>query len=113
MKKCPKCGTILDDTKKKCYMCGADLQAKPQIDFMNGFNDQIGAAVTKSQDNIFNSVPDISVKINEVVQESNDNAVFSNGSKPANFYKKEMDSLNSMQYDERTARRLQKRRGGS
>ena len=103
MKKCPKCGTILDDTKKKCYMCGADIQAKPQIDFMNGFNDQIGAAVTKGQDNIFNSVPDISVKIDEVVQKSNDNAVFSSGSKPADFYKKEMNSLNSMQYDERTA----------
>ena len=26
MKKCPKCGTILDDSKKTCYMCGTVLQ---------------------------------------------------------------------------------------
>lgn len=103
MKKCPKCGTILDDTKKKCYMCGSDIQLKPQIDFMNGFDDQIGAAVTKSQDNIFNSVPDISVKVNEVVESSSNNATFSSGSKPADFFKNEMNNLNSMQYDERTA----------
>lgn len=103
MKKCPKCGTILDDTKKKCYMCGADVQLKPQIDFMNGFDDQIGAAVTKGQDNVFNSVPDISVKVNEVVEKSNNNATFTSGSKTADFYKNEMNSLNGLQYDERTA----------
>ena len=103
MKKCPKCGTILDDTKKKCYMCGSDIQLKPQIDFMNGFDDQIGAAVTKSQDNVFNSVPDISVKVNEVVEKSNNNATFTSGSKPADFFQNQMNSLNSMQYDERTA----------
>lgn len=103
MKKCPKCGTILDDTKKKCYMCGSDIQLKPRIDFMNGFDDQIGAAVTKSQDNIFNSVPDISVKVNEVVENSNNNATFTSGSESADFFKNEMNNLNSMQYDERTA----------
>ena len=103
MKKCPKCGTILDDTKKKCYMCGSDIQIKPQIDFMNGFDDQIGAAVTKSQDNVFNSVPDISVKVHEVIEKSNNNATFSSGSSSADFYKNEMNSLNGMQYDERTA----------
>lgn len=31
MKKCPKCGTILDDSKKKCYMCGADLSKQVPI----------------------------------------------------------------------------------
>ena len=25
MQKCPNCGTILDDSKKTCYMCGTDL----------------------------------------------------------------------------------------
>ena len=80
MRKCPKCGTILDDTKKKCYMCGSDIQLKPQIDFMNGFDDQIGATVTKSQDNVFNSVPDISVKVQEVIEKSNNSATFTSGS---------------------------------
>lgn len=103
MRKCPKCGTILDDTKKKCYMCGSDIQLKPQIDFMNGFDDQIGATVTKSQDNVFNSVPDISVKVQEVIEKSNNSATFSSGSTSADFFKNEMNNLNSMQYDERTA----------
>lgn len=103
MKKCPKCGTILDDAKKKCYMCGSDIQQKTRIDFMNGFDDQIGAAVTKSQDNVFNSVPDISVKLNEVIEKSNNNATFTSGSSPADFYKNEMNSFNSGRYDERTA----------
>ena len=26
MQKCPKCGTILDDSKKQCYMCGTILK---------------------------------------------------------------------------------------
>ena len=56
MKKCPKCNTILDDSKNKCYMCGADLHSRNPIDFMGGFDDQIGATVTKSQDNVFNNV---------------------------------------------------------
>ena len=103
MRKCPKCGTILDDTKKKCYMCGSDIQLKPQIDFMNGFDDQIGATVTKSQDNVFNSVPDISVKVQEVIEKSNNSATFTSGSTSADFFKNEMNNLNSMQYDERTA----------
>ena len=87
MKKCPKCGTILDDSKKKCYMCGSDIQKKNPIDFMAGFDDQIGAAVTKGQDNVFNKVPDISVKINEVVNKSTNNATFSSGSSSADFFK--------------------------
>lgn len=104
MKKCPKCGTILDDVKKKCYMCGADIQVKNRLDFMSGFDDQIGAAVTKGQDNVFNAVPDISVKINDVVNDkANKNVAVSSESSSAEFFKNEMKSLNSMQYDERTA----------
>jgi hypothetical protein len=105
MRKCPKCGTILDDAKKKCYMCGSDIQVKTRVDFMKGFDDQVGATVTKSQDNVFNAVPDISVKLNDVVdnKSKNNNATFSSSSSSANFYKNEMQSLNSMQYDERTA----------
>lgn len=102
MKKCPKCGTILDDAKKKCYMCGADIQKKPQIDFMNGFDDQIGAAVTKGQDNVFNKVPDISVKVNDVVKNNSNNATFSSGSKSADFFKNQVGGSNGF-HDDRTA----------
>ena len=56
MKKCPKCGTILDDSKKKCYMCGTELSTNKNP-FGNGltFDNDIGATVTKNQDNVFNN----------------------------------------------------------
>lgn len=102
MKKCPKCGTILDDSKKKCYMCGADLQKSP-VDFSASFDSQIGATVTTSQDNVFNNVDNISVKVSEVINSSNKTATFSQDVSSSSFFKNELDSLNSMQYDERTA----------
>lgn len=103
MKKCPKCGTILDDSKKKCYMCGSDIQKKNPIDFMAGFDDQIGAAVTKGQDNVFNKVPDISVKINEVVNKSTNNATFSSGSSSADFFKNQVNNSPMQFHDDRTS----------
>ena len=102
MKKCPKCGTILDDSKKKCYMCGADLQKSP-VDFSASFDSQIGATVTKSQDNVFNNVDNISVKVSEVINNSNKTATFSQDASSSSFFKNEVDNLNSMKYDERTA----------
>ena len=54
MKKCPKCGTILDDSKKKCYMCGTEL-AKTSANFAESFNIKVGAQTTKGQDNVFNN----------------------------------------------------------
>ena len=56
MKKCPQCGTILEETKKKCYMCGAELQKKSFVDFGDAFDEQVGATITSSQDNVFNNV---------------------------------------------------------
>lgn len=104
MKKCPKCNTILDDSKNKCYMCGADLHSRNPIDFMGGFDDQIGAAVTKSQDNVFNNVSGISAKVEQVTSNNTEgNATISTGSSSADFYQQQMNNLNSMQYDERTA----------
>lgn len=103
MKKCPKCNTILDDSKNKCYMCGADLKTKNPIDFMSGFDDQIGAAVTKSQDNVFNNVSGINAKVEQVTNKNESNATVSSGSSSADFYQQQMNNLNSMQYDERTA----------
>ena len=43
MKKCPKCGTILDDSKKQCYMCGTNLEPN-KVDITE--NKSIGAIVS-------------------------------------------------------------------
>ncbi len=101
MKKCPKCGTILDDSKKKCYMCGADLLRSSITNFGDSFNEQIGATVTTSQDNVFNNVENITAKVDDVVS-NNDNATFSQQSSSVDFFKNEMSGLNSLQYDDRT-----------
>lgn len=104
MKKCPKCGTILDDSKKKCYMCGADLLRSSITNFGDSFNEQIGATVTKSQDNVFNNVDNITAKIDDVVSSNNyDNVTFSQKSSSADFFKNELNGLNSLQYDDRTS----------
>lgn len=101
MKKCPKCGTILDDSKKKCYMCGADLLRSSITNFGDSFNEQIGATMTTSQDNVFNNVNNISAKLDDVIN-NNDNVTFSNNTSSVDLFKSEMDGLNSMQYDERS-----------
>ena len=59
MKKCPKCGTILDDSKKKCYMCGTEL-TKSVGSFAENFDLKIGAQTSKGQDNVFNNGKDLS-----------------------------------------------------
>lgn len=102
MKKCPKCGTILDDSKTKCYMCGADLAKKPQMDFLNNFNDQVGAATTKSQDNVFNGVNTINTNVSQIGG-TNSNAAFPKSAKPADFYNKQMNNPQNTGYDDRTA----------
>lgn len=102
MKKCPKCGTILDDSKRKCYMCGADLQRRMGINFGETFDSNIGATVTTSQDNVFNNVNNISANVNDVVSDSNSDVTFSSG-KATDLYQNQLNSLNSMQFDERTA----------
>lgn len=103
MKKCPKCGTILDDSKRKCYMCGADLQKRASLNFGETFNDDIGATVSKSQDNVFGAAENISVNVDDVVNSDNSNVTFSSSSSSADIYKDQINSLNSMQYDERSA----------
>ena len=59
MKKCPQCGTILEDSKKKCYMCGTEFQKRLFEDFGDTFDEQIGATVTNGQDNVFNSFENV------------------------------------------------------
>lgn len=105
MKKCPKCGTILDDSKKQCYMCGASLEEKKSTsnDFSNPFDATIGATVSKGQDNVFNNGEDITIKPKEVVKKNNDNVFFSQNSSSQDFFGGEINKLNSMSYDERSS----------
>lgn len=56
MKICPKCGTSLDDDKKKCYMCGADLVVTAPTNFGDSFDAQIGATVISNQQNVYNNM---------------------------------------------------------
>lgn len=103
MKKCPKCGTILDDSKKKCYMCGTELSTNKNP-FGNGltFDNDIGATVTKNQDNVFNNGEDIKFKSKDVVKKNDDNAFFSHNSSSKDYFGTEINKLNSMSYDERS-----------
>ncbi len=93
MKKCPKCGTVLDDSKRTCYMCGTVLNNNTPLNFGEAFDKQIGATVTKSQDNVFNNLDSINNNSDNGFQSSNSN----------NLFKDQFNNLNSIQYDERTA----------
>ena len=74
MKKCPKCGTILDDSKKKCYMCGTELvDSKKDV---RNFNNDIGASISRGQDNVFNNGEDIAFKDKDLVRKNNGNVFF-------------------------------------
>lgn len=97
MKKCPKCGTVLDDSKKTCYMCGTVLNDNSPLNFGETFDNQIGATVTKGQDNVFNTVDSFNQKPN---QNGFDTFQSSNST---NMFKDQFNSLNSIRYDERTA----------
>ena len=99
MKKCPKCGTILDDSKIKCYVCGTDLQRQTLTNFGNSFNENIGATISNNQGNVLSNNAAINaIDINQV------NGSFSAGSNFSNsLYNSQLNNLNSMPYDDRTA----------
>ena len=103
MKKCPKCGTILDDSKKQCYMCGTNLDLV-KVDLTE--NKQIGAVVSGGQDNVFNNGEDIKFKGKDVVKKNNDSAYFSHDSHSKGFFNEDLNSLNSQETDHRS--KLQK-----
>ena len=86
MKKCPKCGTILDDSKKKCYMCGAELTKKIEGSFAENFDAKIGAQTTRSQDNVFNNGVDIKARGKDMVGRNTNGAFFSNNSSSMGFF---------------------------
>lgn len=91
MKKCPKCGTILDDSKKKCYRCGTSLNDE--------FVNSQGTFNTPSDDSntSFNSVFENS---DFLFNNSNNNSSFEVPEDA--FFDAGMDKLNSMEYDERS-----------
>ena len=99
MKKCPKCGTILDDSKVKCYVCGTDLQRQTLTNFGNSFNEKIGASVSNNQGNVLNNSNSFQgVNVNQVNGSIASNSNFSNS-----VYNNQLNNLNSMAYDDRTA----------
>ena len=98
MKKCPKCGTVMDDSKVKCYMCGTDLQRQTLTNFGNSFNENVGATVSNNQGSVFGNNQFQTRNINQV------NGSFSTGSNFSNsLYNNQLNNLNSMAYDDRTA----------
>ncbi len=100
MKKCPKCGTVLDDSKKKCYMCGADLLKNSSVNFGDSFNAQIGATMSGGQNNAFNSDNNVNNINNVNFNNVSSNIGSSNGS--SNLFQNQLNGLNSLQYDDRS-----------
>lgn len=101
MKRCPKCGTILDDSKNKCYMCGSDLENKTLGSFVDNFDQQIGAVITNNQDNVFNNGKDIVNETHEILDlgEGNDSSFFSYSSSSKGAYGEEIEQLDGEEYE--------------
>ena len=103
MKRCPKCGTILDDSKKTCYMCGTVLKEN-NMNYNNSFDKQIGANLTNRQDNVFNNRGEIKNGVNDIAQNSNKNVMYSQkGSAPATFFQNNFSDSKNVRFDDRTA----------
>ena len=102
MKKCPKCGAVLDDSKVKCYMCGTDLGRQNLTNFGDTFNETIGAGVTNSPGNVFSQNNQIQNPGSTGGREVNQ-TFFSAGNESTSIYNNQLNNLNSMAYDERTA----------
>lgn len=103
MKKCPQCGTILEETKKKCYMCGAELQKKSFVDFGDAFDEQIGATITSGQDNVFNNVTSVVSGVDNNVGGNAGQVTFSNAMSSAQELQDSVGDNAPHQYDNRTA----------
>ena len=108
MKKCPKCGTILDDSKKKCYMCGADLTISTSVkDFSSNFDNSIGSTISGGSDNIFNNGKDIDVDSRDIVDDTNRGSFFSHSSSSKDYFHSEISKLNEAPKKEK-----KKKKGG-
>ncbi len=103
MKKCPQCGTILEETKKKCYMCGAELQKTLFGDFGDTFDEQIGATVTNGQNNAFNNVGNVMAGANGAISNGSSQVTFSNSVNSAEEIQENIAPNLPAKYDNRTA----------
>ena len=103
MKKCPQCGTILEESKKKCYMCGAELQKKPfAFDFGDTFDEQIGATVTNGQNNVLNDVTNVMDGAEGTISNNSSQVTFSNSMNTIDDIQESVVNTSS-KYDNRTA----------
>ena len=102
MKKCPQCGTILEETKKKCYMCGAELQKKSFVDFGDTFDEQIGATVTNGQNNALNNIGNVMSGAEGAVS-NNGQVTFANSMNSADQVQENVAPSLPSKYDNRTA----------
>lgn len=96
MKKCPKCGTILDDSKKSCYMCGTSLGSSNKLGFADAIDAAVGSTVTNEVDNVFNNGEDITVKSKDVVAKNNDSAFFGKDVDAFGVFSDSINSLNNI-----------------
>lgn len=103
MKKCPQCGTILEETKKKCYMCGAELQKTLFGDFGDTFDEQIGATVTNGQNNVFNNIGNVMDGAEGTISNNSNQVTFANAMNSAEQVQENVAPNLPAKYDNRTA----------
>lgn len=101
MKRCPKCGTILDDSKKSCYMCGTVLKNNNSLNFGDSFDKQIGATITNNQGNVFGN--NKSGNMANPIGNMNNNTFYSQNGNATNYYQNHLNSSRPPQFDNRTA----------
>lgn len=103
MKKCPQCGTILEETKKKCYMCGAELEKRSfALDFGDTFDEQIGATVTSGQNNALNNVGSVMSGAEGTISNNANQVTFANSMNAVEEVQESVANIPS-KYDNRTA----------
>ena len=102
MKKCPKCGTILDDSKKTCYMCGTNLNQASFSHFGDTFDSQLGATTSENQDNVFGKQKELNPFSKEDVKENQDNTTFMSQEK-VHFFNENVNNLNELERDKKSS----------
>ena len=102
MKKCPKCGTILDDSKKTCYMCGTSLNQANFSRFGDMFDSQIGATISETQDNVFSEQEDLNPFKEDLKKKKENSSFISNDKVTSHYFNENLNNLNELERDERS-----------